>query len=105
MESEQQILDEIVARIVAEVRPQRIILFGSRARGEAAPESDIDLLIVVPEGTHRRHVAQRIYRNLLGITVPFDIVVATPSDLAKYGDNPVLIYSDVLAEGKTLYAA
>jgi len=96
---------DLVDRIVAAVHPERIIVFGSSARGEAGRYSDIDLLVVAPEGAHRRKTAQAIYRALLGSGLPVDVVVATPSDLEKYRDSPVLVYRQALREGKELYAA
>jgi uncharacterized protein len=98
-------LDELVQRIVAETQPLRIVLFGSLARGEARPGSDVDLLVVMPEGTHRRRTAQSLYRSLRGAGVPFELVIATPGDLERHGASPGLIYRDILREGRTLYAA
>ena len=98
-------LGELVKRIVEATDPLRVILFGSAARGEAGRYSDIDVLVVVKEGSHRRHTAQRIYRRLLGIGVPVDVVVATPSDMEQYADSPGLIYREAIREGRELYAA
>ena len=98
-------LDRLVRCIVEAVHPLRIILFGSGARGEARPESDFDLLVVMPEGTHRRHTAQHLYRVIEGVSVPYDLLVATPSDLEQLGDRPGLIYRTILQEGRTLYEA
>jgi len=95
----------VVQAIGDEVRPLRIIVFGSVARGEWRPGSDIDLLVVMPEGTHRRRTAQLLYRKIRGAGVPFDILVATPSDLEKHKDNNGLIYRTILREGKEVYAA
>jgi predicted nucleotidyltransferase len=100
-----EIIDQIVKKIVELVHPLRIILFGSAARGEAKPDSDIDLLIVIPEGGHRRKTAQFLYRHIAGIKVPFDILVATPGDLERHRDNIGLIYRTVLREGKEVYVA
>lgn len=100
-----QILDLLVQKIVQAVNPLRILLFGSAARGEMRHDSDIDLLIVMPEGTNRRQTAQYLYRHLRNIKVPFDLLVATPSDLEKYRDTPGLVYASILREGKDLYAA
>jgi predicted nucleotidyltransferase len=82
----------------------RIILFGSAARGEMGPNSDFDVLVVMPEGVHRRKTAQLIYRHLLGFGFATDVVVATESDLRKYGDNFSLVYYPALREGKEIYA-
>jgi predicted nucleotidyltransferase len=95
----------LIAQIVATVQPLRVILFGSAAKGVADADSDFDLLIVMPEGTHRRHTAERLYRTITDVTIPFDLLVATPGDLEKHRDNPGLIYRTVLEEGRTLYAA
>ena len=105
MELTKQQTSELVERIVAAAHPRRIILFGSLARGDAARHSDIDVLVVAPEGSHRRKTAQAIYRGLLGFGLPVDVVVATPSDLELYRDSPGLIYREALREGRELYAA
>ncbi len=105
MHLDQEILDQLVDRIVKAVHPIRIYLFGSAVRDEMTPGSDIDLLIVMPEGTHRRHASQLLHRKLSGIGVPFDILVATPGDLRKHRHNIGLIYRSVLQEGKEIYAA
>lgn len=98
-------LNELITRIVETAHPLRIVLFGSAARGEATSESDIDVFVLVPDGTHRRKTAQQIYRNLVGFGIAVDVVVATPSDLERYGNSPGLIYRDVLRDGRELYAA
>jgi len=96
---------EVVERIVQEVHPTRIILFGSVVRNEQRIESDVDLLVVMPEGTHRRHTAQMLYRKLRGLSVPVDILVTTEADLDRQKGNPGLIYRTILEEGRQLYAA
>jgi len=94
-----------VAWIVEEVHPLRIILFGSTARGEQGGQSDVDLLVVMPEGTHKRRTAQRLYRTLRGLHVPVDLLVTTEKDLDRHKDDPGLIYRAILQEGRQLYAA
>ncbi|HET6387344.1 MAG TPA: nucleotidyltransferase domain-containing protein [Armatimonadota bacterium] len=98
-------VQRLVNRIADEVHPLQIIMFGSTARGTSGPDSDVDLLVVVPEGTHRRRTAQHLYRTIRSDSVPFDLVVATPSDLARHRNNPGLIYHSILREGRTVYAA
>jgi len=105
MSSTEGKMQELVRRIVGAVHPLRIILFGSAARGQTMPDSDTDVLVVMPEGTHRRKTAQRIYRHLLGFGAAVDVVVATTSDLEKYRDSPGLIYREAMREGRELYAA
>ena len=96
---------DLVRRIVETVRPLRIILFGSAARGDDSPRSDVDVLVVMPDGTHRRETARRIYRGLSGFIAPVDVVVATISDMENYRDSPGLIYREALRNGRVLYAA
>jgi predicted nucleotidyltransferase len=98
-------IESLVQNIVEAVHPLKIILFGSYARDTANPESDIDILVVMPEGVHCRKTAQMLYRQIRGIGVPFDILVTTPSTLEKHKDNIGLIYRTILKEGREIYAA
>ena len=104
MDDRRQTLDSLVRRIVETVHPLRIILFGSCARGDARPDSDVDLLVVMPDGTHRRHTAQRLYREIQDIDVAFDLVVATSADLVKHRNTPGYVYKTALREGRDVYA-
>jgi predicted nucleotidyltransferase len=105
MEVHENTIDVLVRRIVEEVHPIRIILFGSAARGKVEEDSDIDLLVVMPEGVHRRRIAQLLYQKIIGLGAPFEILVATPADLQKHKNNIGLIYRTILQEGKEVYAA
>lgn len=98
-------LDELVRRIVEAVHPLKIILFGSAARGEMGPDSDVDIMVVMPEGTPQRPTAQFLYTQLRGLPLAVELVVTTPSRLEKYGDSLGLVYRTVLREGRELYAA
>lgn len=101
----QTVLNELVHRIVEAVQPNRIILFGSAARGQMGPNSDLDVLVVMPDGVHHRDTSHAIYRSLFGLGIAKDIVVATESDIRDYGDNPSLVLYPALREGKELYRA
>ena len=105
MDFNPQPLVGLVQQIVASAKPLRVIVFGSAARGQSHPGSDIDLLIVLPNGVHRRKAAQALYQKIRGIGVPFDLVVTTPDDLEKHKDNKGLIYWTALREGREVYAA
>ena len=98
-------VNQLVKDIVEAVHPLRIILFGSTARNTATQDSDIDVLVVMPEGVHRRKTAQQLYRQIIGLGAPFDVLVATPNDLEKHKNNTGLIYQTVLQEGVEVYAA
>ena len=99
------LLDEIVARITGAVRPLRIILFGSAARKEMGRGSDLDLLVVMPNGTHRRRASRVVFRALRGIGVSKDVIVVTERDVTEHGSNPSLVLKPALEEGRELYAA
>ncbi|UCD86201.1 MAG: nucleotidyltransferase domain-containing protein [Deltaproteobacteria bacterium] len=99
------ILDEIVRRVVEVAQPERIILFGSAARDQLGPDSDIDLLVVKSGVPHRRRLAQQIHMNFFGLGVPVDIIVVTPEDIKAFGDKVGAITGPALQEGKVIYAA
>lgn len=101
----QHVLDALVGRIVEAVHPRRVILFGSAARNEMRPDSDLDVLVIMPDGVHRRDTSTLVYRSLRRCGYAVDIVVATESDLANYSDNPGLIFRQALLDGKELYRA
>ncbi len=96
-------LDEVLRRIVAVAKPERIILFGSAARGEGGPDSDLDLL-VVKSGVHRRRLAREIYRSLFGIPVPVDVIVVRPEDVRAFQGKVGTIIDPALREGREVYA-
>ena len=105
MSSNPKVIESLVQKIVEAVNPLKIILFGSYAHDNPNQESDIDVLVVMPEGVHCRRTAQLLYRQIRGLGVPFDVLVSTPSTLEKHKDNIGLIYRTVLQEGKEIYAA
>ena len=100
-----QLIDDLVRRIVAAAHPLRIILFGSAARGTLGPDSDLDIMVVMPNGAHRAKTVRYLYRQIAGFGFPVDIVVATPDILQQHKDNIGLIYRTILAEGQEVYVA
>jgi predicted nucleotidyltransferase len=60
-------IESLVQNIIKTVHPLKIILFGSYARGKTGPDSDIDVLVVMPEGVHCRRTAQLLYRQIRGL--------------------------------------
>ena len=97
-------LDLIIRRIVEVAKPDKIILFGSAARGAMGPNSDVDLL-VIKAGANRLDLMAQIYRNLHGVGEPVDAIVATPEDLERYRNSHALVFAPALKEGKVVYAA
>ena len=99
---DQTILDDIIQRIVEVAQPEKIILFGSAARGDMNRHSDVDLLII-KEGAHRGSLAGRIYDNLHGAAAAVDVVVVTPDDVERYKDSHALVIKPALREGRIVY--
>lgn len=99
-----RIVQEAVRRIVEAVAPEKIILFGSAARGEMTRDSDLDFL-VVKGGVSRRETQRRIREQLRGIGVPVDVIVVTPEDVERDRDTIGLIIRPALREGRVVYAA
>ena len=99
----QELLGEIIRRVVEVADPDKIILFGSAAHGRMGPNSDLDLL-VVKAGIHRRQLTQAIYMNLFGVGQAVDVVVVTPEDIERYKASFALVIEPALREGKVIYA-
>ena len=96
-------LNGVVDAILSAGTPEKIVLFGSRSRGEARPDSDLDLLIIEASGLPRHRRAGRYRMALLGLFPAKDIVVWTPSEVAAWRDVPNAFITSILAEGKVLY--
>lgn len=99
------VLAEIVRRIVAVAAPERIVLFGSAARGEMGPDSDYDLLVIKAGDFHRGRLTDDIYMNLFGVGGAVDVVVVKPEDIERYRETPAMVIKPALREGRELYAA
>lgn len=100
-----RILADIVQRVVEVAKPQRIVLFGSAARGTMRADSDVDLLVVKGGRFHRGRLVDAIYRNLRGAEAPVDVIVVTPAEVERYGGDPYLIIASALKEGEVVYGA
>ncbi len=104
MTLDEAVLADIVSRIVETVRPEKIILFGSAARGDMGSNSDVDLLIV-REGGHSRKLVGQVYRRLHGVGAAVDAVMVSPADVERYRDSHALVIKPALAEGIVVYDA
>ncbi|MBI4714450.1 MAG: nucleotidyltransferase domain-containing protein [Nitrospirae bacterium] len=101
----QEKLREIIHRIVEVAKPEKIILFGSAARGEMGPNSDVDLLVVKSGDFHRGRLTEEIYMNLFGVGQAVDIIVVTPEDIERYKDSFAVVIYPAVREGMVVYAA
>ena len=96
---------DLVQRIVRTVSPRRIILFGSAARGEMTAHSDLDVLVVLPDGADPTAAELAIYRKLWGLRFGADVLAVTEGDLERFQSNPYVVIHTALKEGKELYRA
>ena len=103
-ETQQEEIQKMVNRIVERFDPERVILFGSHARGEAGPDSDVDLLVVMPVKGSRREKAVQIGVALQDIRVPKDIIVTTPENFEWRKEISGTIERPADREGMVLYA-
>jgi predicted nucleotidyltransferase len=103
-EPDDRLLQELVRRIRAGGNPQKIVLFGPHARGDARPDSDLDLLIIEESSAPRHKRPVPYLRALLGLFPAKDVVVYSPSEVAPWADLPNAFATTVLREGGTLYA-
>ncbi len=94
---------EIVRRIAEGFAPEKIILFGSHARGNAGPDSDVDLLVVIEGDGSTRRQATEIDVALLGLDLPVDVIVVRPAELERRANQNGTVVHSVLREGKILY--
>ena len=97
------LIGDIVRRIVETAQPEKIILFGSRARGDARPNSDFDLLVIKEsdEPGHRRDAP--LYVALAGLNVPVDVMVYTPEEVTDWSAVPQAFITTAVREGKVVY--
>ena len=101
----QDVLDEMVRRIVERFHPDRILLFGSHARGDAELDSDVDLLVVMPVSGSRRKTAVDIGVALRDVPISKDIVVTTPEAFEWRKEVTGTIEYPAAHEGRVLYAS
>jgi predicted nucleotidyltransferase len=103
-QSTPQIIDKMVRRLARRFKPEQIILFGSHARGTAASDSDVDLLVVMALSGSKRDKELEMRLALHDIAVPMDIIVVTPDEVARRRNLPGTLIRPALREGKVLYA-
>jgi uncharacterized protein len=97
------LIETMTERIVRHFQPLQLILFGSQARGEATPRSDVDLLVVMPQVSDKRRVTIEIRRVLADLPICKDIIITTPEEIARRGDLVGTVLRPALREGKVLY--
>lgn len=96
-------LQDIVSRIVDTAHPSRIILFGSFARGEMGPNSDVDLLVIKGGKFDYYRLLGDIHKSLHGVGKAVDVVLAIPEQVEQYRDTHCLVIAPALREGREVY--
>ena len=98
----QSTLDNIIGRIVEVAQPEKIILFGSAARGSMASDSDVDLLII-KDGADSLQLMASIYKRLHGVGAAVDAIVVSPADVERFKESHALVIKPALREGTVVY--
>ncbi len=99
------ILDVVVKSLEAEIKPRRVILFGSAARGELSEDSDLDLLVVMDALDGVRRQTARGYRAISHLGAPVDLILVTQADVDAWGDVVGHLINEALTDGSVLYEA
>ena len=96
-------LEKAIDIIVKVADPDKIILFGSHARGDSKKDSDYDLCVLKRNVEHRRKLAQQIYVSLCDVSTPIDVIVQTPDKFDELKDDPYLVYKQIAKDGVVVY--
>ncbi|MEW6701193.1 MAG: nucleotidyltransferase domain-containing protein [Bacteroidota bacterium] len=97
------IIQRTVIIITEVVKPVKIFLFGSAVNNTFHSDSDLDFLVVAPNGINKRKTSQEIYRKLVNVGFASDIIVVTQDDVKTYSDDSNYIIKTAMTEGKLVY--
>lgn len=98
------ILADIVEAVVRAAKPEKIVMFGSAARGEMGPDSDLDLLVIKAGKYNYWRMINHIRKELPG-GIPVDVVLATPEQVERYRNSHCMVICPAMREGKVIYGA
>jgi predicted nucleotidyltransferase len=101
--NKENLFKEIVRRIVEVAHPDKVVLFGSMARGENNPSSDIDILVIARSEEPRHRRSAKIYGALSNLIFPMDIVVYSPKEVDEWSGVKQAFVTTALREGRVLY--
>lgn len=96
-------LEKAIEIIVQVADPDKIILFGSRARGDNKKDSDYDICVIKRDVEHRRKLAQQIYVSLCDVSTPIDVIVQTQDKFDELKNNPYFVYKQIAKDGVVVY--
>ena len=100
---EDRTVQEMVRRLAEAVQPERILLFGSHARGNAGPDSDVDLLVIAPSELPPWRRTPPLYRLLAGAGLPKDLLWYTAEEVADWQGVRSHFLTGALREGQVVY--
>lgn len=98
-------IDKLVERIVTQFGPEKVILFGSYAKGTATVRSDVDFLVVKETQLPKPYRADELAPFLANLLVPVDIHVYTPEEIEEYGKEPFSFIDSIIKTGKVVFEA
>lgn len=98
-----KVIEQVINAILQVIIPDKIILFGSRARGEATADSDYDILVIKSGIENELRIEQSIYRKLFNVNASVDIIVKTPESIERSKDKIGSFIKYALAEGQVIY--
>ena len=103
-ELSKELIKEITNRLTDALHPLKIYLFGSHACGDTGQDSDIDLLVVVPDtDKSTREIARQGRASLRALCFPMDLIVCTQSQIQKWSDVKCTLIYTVIRKGKVIY--
>ena len=100
-----QIVSKITGVLIQAAKPKRIILFGSQARGDAAVQSDFDIMVVEERPANRFAEMVRLNRLLRSFNIAVDLLVVSDEKFQYWRDTPGNVYYEAATEGQVLYEA
>jgi predicted nucleotidyltransferase len=102
---DRRVLQDVVRRVARAAKPEKIILFGSAARGEMHTDSDLDLLVIKRGKFNRGRLSEAIYSALFGAGAAVDVLIATPEEVERYRNDSCMVIAPALEDGVVVYGA